>query len=211
MKALHLFVWSRLHSLSFFWGSNLMQINDNIIPYVPIAPRVQATNEKSRLLCEQLFLLIDSVTSSQILFNHQTDNGFLSICPDQINDLIEELSKTDHSLKKIDIKLLNSSLKDLIYPKFNGEHTIISPIWNNTEVRVWQFQLNQIANGVNMELLDKDAELNLDMVLSSLRIWRTSLEVGSENRDVIYKRNDLVYKLIDLEHRLQIVQQEIEE
>lgn len=188
-----------------------MQINDNIIPYVPIAPRVQATNEKSRLLCEQLFLLIDSVTRSQILFNHQTDNGFLSICPDQINDLIEELSKTDHSLKKIDIKLLNSSLKDLIYPKFNGEHSIISPIWNNTEVRVWQFQLNQIANGVNMELLDKDAELNLDMVLSSLRIWRTSLEVGSENRDVIYKRNDLIYKLIDLEHRLQIVQQEIEE
>ncbi|RSO58015.1 hypothetical protein EA752_13975 [Acinetobacter pittii] len=186
-------------------------MNDNIIPYVPIAPRVQATNEKSRLLCEQLFLLIDSVTRSQILFNHQTDNGFLSICPDQINDLIEELSKTDHSLKKIDIKLLNSSLKDLIYPKFNGEHTIISPIWNNTEVRVWQFQLNQIANGVNMELLDKDAELNLDMVLSSLRIWRTSLEVGSENRDVIYKRNDLIYKLIDLEHRLQIVQQEIEE
>ena len=50
-----------------------MMMNENIIPYVPIAPRVQATNEKSRLLCEQLFLLIDSVTSSQILFNHQTD------------------------------------------------------------------------------------------------------------------------------------------
>ncbi len=44
-----------------------MMMNENIIPYVPIAPRVQATNEKSRLLCEQLFLLIDSVTSSQIL------------------------------------------------------------------------------------------------------------------------------------------------
>lgn len=211
MKGLHLFVWSRLHSLSFSGGSNLMQINDNIIPYVPIAPRVQATNEKSRLLCEQLFLLIDSVTSSQILFNHQTDKGFLSISPDQINDLIEELSKTDRSFKKIDINLLNSSLKDLIYPKFNGEHTLISPIWNNTEVRVWQFQLNQIANGVNMELLDKDAELNLDMALSALRVWRNSLETGSENRDVIYKRNDLIYKLMDLEQRLQIVQQELEE
>ncbi|MEH1712475.1 hypothetical protein V7G70_17750 [Acinetobacter pittii] len=187
-----------------------MQINENIIPYVPIAPRVQATNEKSRFLCEQLFLLIDSVTSSQILFNHQTDKGFLSICPDQINDLIEELSKTDHSFKKIDISLLNSSLKDLIYPKFNGEHTISSPIWNNTEVRVWQFQLNQIADGVNMELLDKDAELNLDMALSALRIWRNSLETGSENRDVIYKRNDLIYKLMDLEQRLEIVQQYVE-
>ncbi|MCZ3210696.1 hypothetical protein NYZ42_16920 [Acinetobacter baumannii] len=188
-----------------------MQINDNILPYVPIAPRVQATNEKSRLLCEQLFLLIDSVTRSQILFNHQTDKGFLSICPDQINDLIEELSKTDHSIKNIDISLLNSSLKDLIYPKFNGERTIISPIWNNTEVRVWQFQLNQIANGVNMELLTNDAELNLDMVLSALRVWRNSLETGSDNRDVIYKRNDLIYKLMDLEHRLQIVQQELED
>lgn len=188
-----------------------MQINDNIIPYVPIAPRVQATNEKSRLLCEQLFLLIDTVTSSQILFNHQTDKGFLSICPDQINDLIEELSKTDHSFKNIDINLLNSSLKDLIYPKFNGERTIISPIWNNTEVRVWQFQLNQIANGVDMKLLTNDAELNLDMALSAVRIWRNSLEVGSENRDVIYKSNDLIYKLMDLEQRLQIVQQELEE
>ncbi|MGG6516645.1 UNVERIFIED_CONTAM: hypothetical protein KWF83_09595 [Acinetobacter baumannii] len=186
-------------------------MNENIIPYVPIAPRVQATNEKSRLLCEQLFLLIDSVTSSQILFNHQTDKGYLSICPDQINDLIEELSNTDHSFKKIDVNLLNSSLKDLIYPKFNGEHTIISPIWNNTEVRVWQFQLNQIANGVDMELLMNDAELNLDMALSTLRIWRNSLETGSENRDVIYKRNDLIYKLMDLEHRLQIVQRELEE
>lgn len=211
MKDLHLFVWSRLHSLSFFWGSNLMQINENIIPYVPIAPRVQATNEKSRLLCEQLFLLIDSVTSSQILFNHQTDTGFLSICPDQINDLIEELSKTDHSFKNIDVSLLNSSLKDLIYPMFNGEHTIISPIWNNTEVRVWQFRLNQIANGVNMELLDNDAELCLDMVLSSIRVWRKSLEVGNENRDVIYKQNDLIYKLMDLEDKLNIVQHKLEE
>lgn len=188
-----------------------MQINDNIIPYVPIAPRVQATNEKSRLLCEQLFLLIDSVTSSQILFNHQTDKGYLSICPDQINDLIEELSKTDHSFKKIDVNLLNSSLKDLIYPKFNGEHTIISPIWNNTEVRVWQFQLNQIANGVDMELLTNDAELNLDMALSTLRVWRNSLEASVGDKQVVYNNNDLIYKLMDLEQRLQIVQQKLEE
>lgn len=188
-----------------------MQINENIIPYVPIAPRVQATNEKSRLLCEQLFLLIDSVTSSQILFNHQTDKGYLSICPDQINDLIEQLSKTDHSFKNIDINLLNSSLKDLIYPKFNGEHTIKSPIWNNTEVRVWQFQLNQIANGVDMKLLNNDAEMNLDMALSTLRIWRNSLEASVGDKQVIYNNNDLIYKLMDLEQRLQIVQQELEE
>lgn len=125
--------------------------------------------------------------------------------------MIEELSKTDHSFKNIDISLLNPSLKDLIYPKFNGEHILISPIWNNTEVRVWQFQLNQIANGVNMELLDNDAELCLNMVLSSIRVWRKSLVVGNENRDVIYKQNDLIYKLMDLEDKLNILQQKLEE
>ncbi|MFW1893042.1 hypothetical protein [Acinetobacter geminorum] len=184
-----------------------MQINDNIIPYVPIAPRVQATNEKSRLLCEQLFLLIDNVTSSQILFNHQTDKGFLSISPDQINDLIEELSKTDRSFKKIDIKLLNSSLKDLIYPKFNGEHTIISPIWNNTEVRVWQFQLNQIARDEKMQ--NHDNELILDQALASVRIWRQSLEVTQHDKDITYQTNDLIYKLLDLEDKLKRLQQNI--
>lgn len=185
-----------------------MQINDNIIPYVPIAPRVQATNEKSRLLCEQLFLLIDSVTSSQILFNHQTDKGFLSISPDQINDLIEELSKTNRLFKKIDIKLLNSSLKDLIYPKFNGENTISSPIWNNTEVRVWQFQLNQIARDEKMQ--NHDNELILDQALASIRIWRQSLEVAHTDKDITYRTNDLIYKLLDIEEKLQKIQKFID-
>lgn len=188
-----------------------MQTNDNIIPYVPIAPRVQASNEKSLLLCQTFFSLIDKVTSSQILFNHQTDKGYLSISPDQINDLITELSKNDHSLNKIDVNLLKLSLKDLIYPKFNGEHFIISPIWNNTEVRVWQFQLNQIANGVDMELLTNDAEMNLDMALSTLRVWRNSLETAVGDKQVVYNNNDLIYKLMDLEQRLEVVQRKFEE
>ncbi len=84
-------------------------------------------------------------------------------------------------------------------------------IWNNEDVKVWQFQLNQIANGVDMQHIENDAELNLDMALSSIRIWRNSLEIGSENKDVIYKQNDLVYKLMDIEERLKIVQHSLEE
>ena len=62
-----------------------------------------------------------------------------------------------------------------------------------------------------MEHIDKDAELNLDMALSSIRIWRKSLEIGSDNRDIIYTQNDLIYKLMDLEERLKIVQHSLEE
>lgn len=187
------------------------QINESIIPYVPIADRVEASNDKSQLLCQQFFNMIDHCVRSQIMFNHDTAHGCLSIAPDQINDLLAELSKTDHLDKVIDIHALKDSLSDLIYPKFNGIHTITSPIWNQTEVTVWQFQLNQIANGVDMEHIDNDVELNLDMALSSIRIWRKSLEIGSDNRDIIYTQNDLIYKLMDLEERLKIVQHSLEE
>ncbi len=186
-------------------------LNKSIIPYIPIADRVEASNDKSQLLCQQFFNMIDHCVHSQILFNHDTAHGCLSIAPDQINDLLAELSKTDHLNKVIDIHALKDSLSDLIYPKFNGVYKVTSPIWNQTEVTVWQFQLNQIANGVDMQHIENDAELNLDMALSSIRIWRNSLEIGSENKDVIYKQNDLVYKLMDIEERLKIVQHSLEE
>jgi hypothetical protein len=186
-----------------------MLINDNIIPYVPIAPRVQASNPKSQLLCEKLFEMIDKCVKAQFTFNHDTAKGLLSVSPDQINDLLNEVSKNDQSTKKLDIDLLKQSLNDLIYPKFNGELTVISPIWNNEEIRVWQFQLNQIDRENPMQTLDK--ELLLDQTLSSLRIWRQSLEAAGNDKDVTYSNNDLIYKLMDLEHKLQIVQQEIEE
>ncbi|OTG61221.1 hypothetical protein B9T36_02130 [Acinetobacter sp. ANC 4204] len=188
-----------------------MTLNDNIIPYVPIAPRVQASNPKSQLLFEKLFELIDRCVQAQFSFNHDTEKGHLSISPDQINDLLDQLSKNDQSDKALDIKILKNSLNDLIYPKFNGEHTISSPIWNNAEIRVWQFKLNQIAQGGYMENSHNDAELSLDMVMGTIRVWRNSLETGSDNRDVIYKRNDLIYKLMDLEDKLKIVQAKIEE
>lgn len=186
-------------------------MNENIIPYVPIEPRVQAKTEKSQLMCQQLFRIIDQSVQAQITFNHDTEKGRLSISPEQINDLLWEISKAEQLSTTIDIEILKNSLNDLIYPKFKGEHTVTSPIWNNASVRVWQFQLNQIAKGVDMQHSDNNAELCLDMVLSSLRIWRNSLETGSENRDVIYKRNDLIYQLMHLEDKLNIVQSELEE
>lgn len=186
-------------------------MNENIIPYVPLEPRVQAKTEKSRLMCQQLFRIIDQCVQAQILFNHDTEKGRLSISPDQINDLLQEISASENLSKTIDIEILQASLNDLIYPKFIGERTITNPIWKNTEVRVWQFQLNQIAKRVDMKPLENDAELCLDMVLSSLRVWRNSLETGSDNRDVIYKRNDLIYQLMHLEDKLNIVQDKLEE
>lgn len=197
-----------MHVLSYIFHIIFRGItmNESIIPYVPIADRVQATNEKSQLLCQQLFAVIDKCVKAQISFNHDTEKGFLSISPDQINDLMQEITKTDHLDKLIDINLLKESLNDLIYPKFNGVHILTSPIWNKERVTVWQFQLNQIATGDNMDKNSIDAELLLDMTLSSIRVWRNSLETGSDNRDVIYQKNDLIYKLLDLEEKLKGVQ-----
>lgn len=183
--------------------------NNNIIPYVPIAPRVQASSAKSQLLCEKLFQMIDQCVKAQFAFNHETAKGLISVCPDQLNDLLNELSKNDQPTKDLDIDVLKESLNDLIYPKFNGELTVISPIWNGAEVRVWQFQLNQIDRANHMQALDK--ELLIDQTLSSLRIWRQSLEAAGNDKDVTYSNNDLIYKLMALEFNLEQVQSQIEE
>lgn len=185
-------------------------MNENIIPYVPIADRVQAKTEKSQLLCRQLFEIVDRCVQAQFSFNHDTAKGHLSISPDQINDLINEFAKSEQLNKKLDIDVLKHSLSDLIYPKFNGEHTVTSPIWNNAEVRVWQFQLNQIALGEMMEISQDQAELLLDCSLSTLRIWRQSLEAAKSNRDVTYQTTDVIYKLMDLEQKLAQVQAHLE-
>ena len=190
---------------------NSEQINQNIIPYVPITDRVQAKTEKSRLLCLQLFEIIDRCVQAQFSFNHDTERGHLSISPDQINDLLNELAKSDQSDQTIDIEVLKQSLSDLIYPKFKGEHTVSSPIWNNAEIRVWQFQLNQIAQGGYMENSHNDAELCLDMVMADIRIWRNSLEASYGEKDVIYNNNDLIYKLMDMEQKLKVVQNKLEQ
>lgn len=183
-------------------------MNENIIPYVPIADRVQAINEKSQLISQQFFNMVDQLVKAQITFNHDTTKGLLSICPDQINDLIEELSKTDHSINKLDIKSLELALNDLIYPKYLGIHEVISPIWNKTSVAVWQFQLNRIARDKNMQPYDND--FLLDQALATLRIWRNSLEAVGNDKQVTYTSNDLIYKLMDLESKLEKVQEQLD-
>ena len=185
-------------------------MNKNIIPYIPIAPRVQAKTEKSKLLCQQLFNLIDNCVQAQLTFNHETRVGHISLCPDQINDLLNELAKNKKLDTSLDVDLLKKSLSDLIYPKFKGEHTVTSLIWNSTEVRVWQFQLNQIVHGANMETSQNEAELALDCSISALRIWRQSLEASPNDRDITYQTNDLIYKLLDIEHKLKNVQNYLE-
>ena len=98
----------------------------------------------------------------------------------------------------------------MIYPKFKAEHTVTSPIWNKTEVKVWQFQLNQIAPGENMNIDQNQAELLLDCSLSNIKVWRKSLEASPNETDVTYQSNDLIYKLLDLELKLQQLQNFIE-
>lgn len=190
-------------------------MNSNIIPYVPISPRVQASNPQSEQLCQQLFTLIDKAMEAQFSFNHDTSTGKISLCPDQINDLIRELSQHDKFKGKqinqqLNIEILRPALADLIYPKFNGEFEITSPIWNSSKVTIWQFQLNQIARDINMQNIDENAELNLDMAISTIRVWRNSLEAMGDSKDVTYQSIDLIYKLMDLEQKLEVVQKEIE-
>ena len=55
-------------------------MNENIIPYVPIADRVHATNEKSQLVCQQFFNMVDQLVKAQITFNHDTTIG-LEVVP----------------------------------------------------------------------------------------------------------------------------------
>ena len=184
-------------------------LNEFIIPYVPIADRVQSTNEKSQLICQQFFTMVDQLVKAQITFNHDTTIGFLSICPEQINDLIEGLSKTDHSIDKLDIKILELALNDLIYPKYSGVHQVTSPIWNKASVAVWQFQLNRIARDKNMQTYDND--FLLDQALATLRIWRNSLEAVGNDTQVTYNNNDLIYKLLDLEDKLKTVQNHLDD
>ena len=60
-----------------------------------------------------------------------------------------------------------------------------------------------------MQTIDK--ELLLDQSLSTLRIWRQSLESAGNDKEVIYLNNDLINKLMDLEQKLELIQSEIED
>ncbi|MDM1022053.1 hypothetical protein QSV37_17415 [Acinetobacter sp. VNK23] len=176
-------------------------MNDNIIPYVPIADRVQATNETSQFLCQQFFTMIDKIVESQFIFNHDTSKGFLSINPEHINDLLKELKQGE-----VDIHILQNHLENLIYPKYLGAKQVNSSIWNNNDVHVWQFRLDQIDQKDEVSISADDAELNMDQALAYIKIWRQSLETNTHNPQTTYQANDLVYALLDIELKLSKVQ-----
>ena len=178
-----------------------MTLNDNIIPYVPIADRIQANNPTSELLCQQFFRLIDKIVQSQFIFNHDTTHGHLSINPEHINDLIKELNE-----KGVDISLLEQHLNNLVYPKYLGIKEIKSSIWDQAPTTVWQFQLNQIHKEEPKMISHDDAEFLLDQALGYIRIWKGSLETNTINPQTTYRANDLVYALSDIELKLDQVQ-----
>lgn len=177
-------------------------MNDNIIPYVPIADRVKTHHKTSQTMCQQFFTLIDKVVQGNFMFNHDTKIGHLSINIEHLNDLVAELKQGE----KIDVRLMERHFKDLIYPKYLGNKQISSPLWDNTDVHVWQFQLNEQAL-YEVETVDfNDAEYQLDKAIGYLRIWKSSLETNTTNPQTTYQANDLVYMLSDLEQKLMKVQ-----
>ncbi|WP_198078252.1 hypothetical protein [Acinetobacter calcoaceticus] len=181
-------------------------MNTELIPYVPIAPRVVSKHRELVGICVLFFEIIDRSVYLSVKINHIQDKGKLSICLDQINDLTEELQ-----LEPINLKELKKALENLIYPKFCGEKIIHSPIWNNEEITVWEFQLNQIDRVQEMKTTYTDASLNIDSSLGALRVWRKSLEASTGEKDVTYNNNDLIFLLQDLEHKLATVQRYIED
>lgn len=184
---------------SAYWRCDM---NDNIIPYVPIADRVKSHHKTSQTMCQQFFTLIDKVVQGNFMFNHDTKIGHLSINIEHLNDLMAELKEGE----KIDICLMERHFKDLIYPKYLGTKQIRSPLWNNSDVQVWQFKLNEQASDALESVDYDDAEYQLDQTIGYLRIWRSSLETNTTNPQTVYQANDLVYVLSDLEQKLVKVQ-----
>lgn len=181
-------------------------MNTELMPYVPIAPRVKVKHGEFLNLCYLFFEVIDRSVYSTVKINHLHTKGWLAICPDQINDLAAE-----YDLGPINLNNLKMAFQSLVYPKFNGEKTINSPIWNNQEVTIWEFQLNQIDRVVEMKTTYDDVSLKMDSSLGALRVWRKSLEASTGDKDVFYNNNDLIYLLQDLEQKLEIVQQYLED
>ncbi|WP_038343023.1 hypothetical protein [Acinetobacter sp. A47] len=181
-------------------------MNTELIPYVPLSPRVQSKNRELVGICIQFFEIVDRSVCLSVKINHLQARGELAICPDQINDLADQVQQ-----KRLDIDKLRQALESLIYPVFKGEKNIISPIWNNQEITVWEFQLNHIDRTLCMKTTYTDASQYLDSTLGALRIWRNSLQTGLDNPDVTFKVNDLVHFLQDLELKLEKVQDYVEE
>lgn len=177
---------------------------NHLIPYVPIAPRTKAENEKATAHCKKLFTLVDELAQNTHLeFNHSATLGQLAINPEHFGDCAIE-----YGANRPNFSLIQSHLEQLRYPVFQGEHTIKSALWD-CETTVWLFQLNQTRGDSPMKTLDADTVLALDQATSIIKTWRKSLEV-SGNHELTYSNTELLYTLLAIEEKLDVVVAEVE-
>ncbi|EHU2655482.1 TPA: hypothetical protein NJU23_002810 [Acinetobacter baumannii] len=182
-----------------------MTMKEDMIPYVPLTPRVVVADPNQMPILAYFMTILDAASKQELDFNHTPELfGFLSINPNQINDLAELTS-----LEPIDVADLKKALGSLIYPVFRGETTINSPLWNNQPIVVWQFQLN-IMNSWNFKTMNNSVDravVSFDQVLGMVRILRSSLEARHQDPEITLNANDIANVLLMVEEKLSEVQQ----
>ncbi|KZA08459.1 hypothetical protein [Acinetobacter baumannii] len=180
-------------------------MKEDMIPYVPLTPRVVVADPNQMPILAYFMTILDAASKQELDFNHTPELfGFLSINPNQINDLAELTS-----LEPIDVADLKKALGSLIYPVFRGETTINSPLWNNQPIVVWQFQLN-IMNSWNFKTMNNSVDravVSFDQVLGMVRILRSSLEARHQDPEITLNANDIANVLLMVEEKLSEVQQ----
>lgn len=179
--------------------------HNSIFSYIPLTPRVVVSNPEHMPILAYFMTILDAASKQELDFNHTPELfGFLSINPNQINDLAELTS-----LEPIDVADLKKALGSLIYPVFRGETTINSPLWNNQPIVVWQFQLN-VMNSWNFKTMNNSVDravVSFDQVLGMVRILRSSLEARHQDPEIILNANDVANVLLMVEEKLSEVQQ----
>lgn len=177
---------------------------NSLIPYVPIAPRTKASDEKATAHCKRLFSMIDELQQNSYLeFNHSSTFGQLAINIEHLNDLLVE-----HGENRLNMDKVQAHLNQLRYPIYLGEHRIKSALWHS-ETTVWLFQLNQIRGENPMKSLDDNTILALDQATAIVKTWRKSLEVAG-NHELTYTNTELLYTLLAIEEKLDIVVADVE-
>ncbi|HBO4585751.1 hypothetical protein [Acinetobacter baumannii] len=179
--------------------------HNSIFSYIPLTPRVVVSNPEHMPILAYFMTILDAASKQELDFNHTPELfGFLSINPNQINDLAALTS-----LEPIDVADLKKALDSLIYPVFRGETTINSPLWNNQPIVVWQFQLN-VMNSWNFKTMNNSVDravVSFDQVLGMVRILRSSLEARHQDPEITLNANDVANVLLMVEEKLSEVQQ----
>lgn len=180
-------------------------MKEDMIPYVPLTPRVVVADPNQMPILAYFMTILDAASQKELDFNHTPEIfGFLSINPEQVNDLAELTS-----LKPIDMADLKEALGSLIYPVFRGETTIISPLWNDQPTVVWQFQLN-VMNSWNFKKMKNSVDkavISFDQVIGMVRILRSSLESRHQDPEITLNVNDFANVLLLVEEKLAEAQQ----